>query len=1130
MELSMRTFSTLLTLIVALAGLSAGCGSGSDGGGDISTIDTGPGKDPGTIDDPGQTDPGTVPDPGVMDSGTQPEIPVGEDMIADVDTGPTPGGFGWPCTIGRGHIDCFSGFCVPSDQGPACTDLCYEDCPSGWSCSLFQLTGMDPVFICLQTSTNLCRPCITDDECSDGASGIPGSRCIEFSEVEGSFCGLLCAANKDCPDGYACIELELPDREGTTMQCLPESGECNCSPYAIQLGAKTQCFAGEEGKVCSGHRVCISDGLSDCDAPEPKAEECDGLDNDCDGDTDEEVALSPCTVTSELGECSGWTKCVDGAPVCDAPAPGPEECDGLDNDCDGDTDEGFDDTDDDGTADCVDTDDDDDGILDEPDNCQFVPNPKQENYDFDSWGDACDDDDDNDEIPDVEDNCPQVQNPGQENADDDEKGNVCDEDDDNDDVFDEPDNCPLVYNPDQADVDGDGKGDVCDGDSDGDGIPDDGDNSGVVGDKPCIGGALSGCDDNCTLVSNQSQADLDNDGEGDVCDDDDDGDDILDVMDNCPVNFNPDQMNSDGDGFGDVCDDDDDGDGKPDLIDNCPTVANPGQADMDNDNVGDVCDDDIDGDLIHNEDDNCPEIKNPQQDDFEGDGMGDPCDPDDENDGVPDLTDNCPWIANPDQGNIDKDAFGDVCDNEKDGDGVPNEVDNCPDVPNPSQGDLDLDEIGDVCDPDKDGDGVANESDNCEFFPNEFQEDSDLDGQGDVCDNDDDNDGKSDQLDNCQFIPNPDQENQDGDEFGDVCDDDDDNDGVLDGDDNCPMVKNGGQENHDSDAMGNACDPDDDNDGSLDGTDCEPLNAAVFPGAQEVCNGIDDNCVNGADEEGASACGTWHYDADDDGYGTSDTKCLCNASGLYRADKAGDCKDTAAEINPGATEKCNGIDDNCDSLIDPEGSQGGDTFFKDHDDDGFGVSGDHKKLCTASGDYTADNGGDCNDNNGNIHPNATETCNGLDDDCDGAKDPENSSGCTNYYKDSDADGYEVSDSRCTCSSPGYPYTVTTPHGAKDCCDSDGNAFPGQGNWFVAKNNCNSWDYDCSGSGDRQWTSTHGFGCVVTYLACICSGGGQGWNGGAPSCGNSSTWVSDCSNAGLCGDCSWSTQSRQQQCH
>jgi len=77
------------------------------------------------------------------------------------------------------------------------------------------------------------------------------------------------------------------------------------------------------------------------------------------------------------------------------------------------------------------------------------------------------------------------------------------------------------------------------------------------------------------------------------CPGDSDGDGILDPSDNCPLVYNPDQTDTDGDGIGDPCDDDDDDDTVPDATDNCPLDANPGQADTDGDGIGDACDLDV---------------------------------------------------------------------------------------------------------------------------------------------------------------------------------------------------------------------------------------------------------------------------------------------------------------------------------------------------------------------------------------------------------------------------------------------------------------------------------------------------------------------------------------------------------
>ena len=94
---------------------------------------------------------------------------------------------------------------------------------------------------------------------------------------------------------------------------------------------------------------------------------------------------------------------------------------------------------------------------------------------------------------------------------------------------------------------------------------------------------------------------------------------------------------------------DNDGDGIEEAGDNCPGFVNSSQSDVDADSHGDVCD-------------NCPSVANTLQADLDGDGLGDDCDPDIDGDGVLNGTDNCPNRANPGQEDGDLDGIGDVCD------------------------------------------------------------------------------------------------------------------------------------------------------------------------------------------------------------------------------------------------------------------------------------------------------------------------------------------------------------------------------------------------------------------------------------------------------------------------------------
>jgi hypothetical protein len=100
------------------------------------------------------------------------------------------------------------------------------------------------------------------------------------------------------------------------------------------------------------------------------------------------------------------------------------------------------------------------------------------------------------------------------------------------------------------------------------------------------------------------------------------------------------------------------------------------------------------------------------------------------------------------------------------------------------------------------------------------------------------------------------------------------------------------------------------------GSDCDDTDGAVNPAATEGCDSVDNDCDGAIDEDDAFDATTWYEDADADGYGSdTSTTTACGQPTGYLA-SGGDCDDGSAAVNPGATESCNGIDDDCDGQSD----------------------------------------------------------------------------------------------------------------------------------------------------------------------------------------------------------------------
>jgi hypothetical protein len=245
-----------------------------------------------------------------------------------------------------------------------------------------------------------------------------------------------------------------------------------------------------------------------------------------------------------------------------------------------------------------------------------------------------------------------------------------------------------------------------------------------------------------------------------------------------------------------------------------------------------------------------------------------------------------------------------------------------------------------------------------------------------------------------------------------------------------------------------------------DSSDCDDADDAVHPEAGEICNGIDDDCDELIDDEDEVLDpATWYADGDGDGYGDaeSSTEACELPSGFV--DDSSDCDDTDDAVHPEADEICNGIDDDCDELIDDEDEVlDPATWYADGDGDGYGDAESSAEACELPSGFVADDS-DCDDGDATIHPGATETCNGVDDDCDGVADEGLS--YSTWYADGDGDGYgDPTTGVLECAQPtGFVAD------ASDCDDGDGAINPG------AAESCNGADDDCDGDVDEGVTST-----------------------------------------------------------
>ncbi|MES2638815.1 MAG: putative metal-binding motif-containing protein [Myxococcota bacterium] len=229
--------------------------------------------------------------------------------------------------------------------------------------------------------------------------------------------------------------------------------------------------------------------------------------------------------------------------------------------------------------------------------------------------------------------------------------------------------------------------------------------------------------------------------------------------------------------------------------------------------------------------------------------------------------------------------------------------------------------------------------------------------------------------------------------------------------------------------------------------DCADDDAAVFPGAAEACNGVDDNCDATIDED--LPAGGWYADTDGDGFGDAAAASEdCGEPGAGYVVDASDCDDGDPAVYPGAAEACDAIDADCDGVADELG-----TWYADADGDGFGDAEAASEGCEAPDGAVAD-ASDCDDTTAAAYPGNAEVCDELDNDCDGAVDE---AVTTTYFADTDGDGWGTD----TLTQEGCDVPTGYADRTGDCDDATDAVSPD------AIERCDGEDDDCDGTIDED---------------------------------------------------------------
>ena len=239
------------------------------------------------------------------------------------------------------------------------------------------------------------------------------------------------------------------------------------------------------------------------------------------------------------------------------------------------------------------------------------------------------------------------------------------------------------------------------------------------------------------------------------------------------------------------------------------------------------------------------------------------------------------------------------------------------------------------------------------------------------------------------------------------------------------------------------------------GNDCGEGDATYHPNADEYCDDFDTDCDGDTRDPDSVDTLHWIPDGDGDTFGWEAPVDSCDPPEGHISQEgvtSYDCRDDDPTVYPGATEICDGQGNDCDSSTQQSATP---AIEIDSDGDNYVQCAELAEVWVGPANPNPPGPGDCNDNDETINPASTERCDSIDNDCDEDVDEDDASDASDWYTDLDGDGYgDPNSTRQACDLPTGMVADRT-----DCDDSDPDSYPG------AREFCDGADNDCDGTFD-----------------------------------------------------------------